>query len=107
MLHLSTVLQDAGFSGFSGLLGRVLSPYMLVVPRPGKIKKKYLPGLPGVSLILGKFLKNLKSGCKFFFLRGDFFSITRGRKNSVLWHFRANPTLWWGIYGKMDKLLVT
>ena len=23
----------------------VVSPYMLVVPRPGKIKKKYLPGL--------------------------------------------------------------
>ena len=34
----------------------------------------------GVSLILGNFLKNLKSGCKFFFLRGDFFPITRGRK---------------------------
>ena len=43
----------------------------------------------------------------FFFTWGFFFSITRGRKNSVLWHFRANPRLWWGIYGKMDRLLVT
>ena len=30
-----------------------------------------------------------------------------GRKIRVMLHFRENSGLWWGIYGKMDKILVT
>ena len=56
--------------------------------------------LTGVSLILGKFLKNLKSGCKFFFLRGDFFFHRQGAKKQC---FVAFPSQSQAVVGDIRK----
>ena len=56
--------------------------------------------LAGVSLILGKFLKNLKSGCKFFFLRGDFFFHHQGAKKQC---FVAFPSQSQAVVGDIQK----
>ena len=45
--------------------------------------------------LFGKFFQS-----QFFF---DFFFA----QEVILLHFRANPGLWWGIYGKMDKISAT
>ena len=58
----------------------------------------------GYFLTLGRFFQNfekeMQKKCGIFV---RFFSAQEG----VLLHFRANPGLWWGIFGKMDKNLVT
>ena len=58
----------------------------------------------GRALTFGNFPKKWISGPKKCTYRKY---VKGGRKIRVMLHFRENPGLWWGIYGKMDKILVT
>ena len=57
----------------------------------------------GRALTFRKFPEKMDIGSKKMYLQEV---CEGGGKIRVILHFRENPGLWWGIYGKMDKILV-